>query len=64
LQEQLDWIPINFEEIFNKRRPYPNQKELAKAIEFNFSKERHSGYELDKESPGEIIQRLFNGEKR
>jgi hypothetical protein len=24
--EQMDWIPINFEEIFNKRRPYPNQK--------------------------------------
>jgi hypothetical protein len=30
--EQMDWIPINFEEIFNKRRPYPNQKESARAI--------------------------------
>jgi hypothetical protein len=61
--EQMDWIPINFEEIFNKRRPYPNQKESARAIEFNFPKERHSGYELDKESTGEIIQRLFNEEE-
>jgi hypothetical protein len=52
---QKDWIPINFEEIFNKRRPYPNQKELARAIEFNFPKERHSGYELDKESAGEEV---------
>jgi hypothetical protein len=22
--QQMDWIPINFEEIFNKRRPYLN----------------------------------------
>jgi hypothetical protein len=61
--EQLDWIPINFEEIFNKRRPYLNQNESARAIEFNFPKERNSGYELDKESTGEIIQRLFNDEE-
>jgi hypothetical protein len=61
--EQMDWIPINFEEIFNKRRPYPNQKESARAIEFNFPKEGHSGYELDKESAREIIQRLFNEEE-
>jgi hypothetical protein len=61
--EQMDWIPINFEEIFNKRRPYPNQKESARAIDFNFPKERHSGYELDKESAGEIIQTLFNEEE-
>jgi hypothetical protein len=61
--EQMDWIPINFEEIFNKRKPYPNQKQLARAIQFNFPKERHSGYELDKESAGEIIQRLFNEEE-
>jgi uncharacterized protein YciU (UPF0263 family) len=61
--EQMGWIPINFEEIFNKRRPYPNQKESAGAIELNFPKERHSGYELDKESAREIIQRLFNEEE-
>jgi hypothetical protein len=62
--EQMDWIPINFKEIFNKRIPYPNQKVSARAIEFNFPKERHSGYELDKESAGEIIQRLFNEEEQ
>jgi hypothetical protein len=61
--EQMDWIPINFEEIFNKRRPCPNQKESMRAIEFIFPRERHSGYELDKESAGEIIQRLFNEEE-
>jgi hypothetical protein len=61
--EQMGWIPINFKQIFNKRRPYPNQKESAGAIELNFPKERHSGYELDKESAREIIQRLFNEEE-
>jgi hypothetical protein len=61
--KQMDWISINFEDIFNKRRLYPNQKESARAIEFSFPKERHSGYELDKESPGEIIRRLFNEEE-
>jgi hypothetical protein len=61
--KQMDWIPIKFEEIFNQRRPYSNQKESTRAIEFNFPKERHSGYELDKESAGEIIQRLFNEEE-
>jgi hypothetical protein len=24
--EQMDWIQIDFEEIYNERRPYPNQK--------------------------------------
>jgi hypothetical protein len=24
--EQMDWIPINFEKIFNKRRPYRTKK--------------------------------------
>jgi hypothetical protein len=62
--EQMDWFPISFEEVFNKRRPHLNQKELARAIEFNFPKERHSGYVLDKESAGEIIQRLFNEEEK
>jgi hypothetical protein len=61
--EQMDWMPINFEEIFNKRRPYPNQKESARAIEFNFPKERHLGYELDKESAREIIKGFSMGRR-
>jgi hypothetical protein len=61
--EQMDWIPIDFEEIFNERRPYSNQKESSRAIEFNSPKERHSGYVSDKESAGEIIQIFFNEEE-
>jgi hypothetical protein len=29
--KQMDWILINFKEIFNKRRPYLNQKESVRA---------------------------------
>jgi hypothetical protein len=39
--EQMDWIPIDFEEIFNKWRTYPNQKEYAGSTYLNFLKERH-----------------------
>jgi hypothetical protein len=28
--EQMDWVPIDFGEIFDKRRPFPNQKGMAK----------------------------------
>jgi hypothetical protein len=36
--EQMDWIPINFEEIFNKRRPYPNQKRVGESYRIQLSK--------------------------
>jgi hypothetical protein len=27
----MDWILIDFEEIFNKRRPYPNHKSVGES---------------------------------
>jgi hypothetical protein len=27
--EPMDWVPINYEEVFDKRRPFPNQKGMA-----------------------------------
>jgi hypothetical protein len=29
--ELMDWAPIDYREVFDKRRPYPNQKGMAKA---------------------------------
>jgi hypothetical protein len=29
--EQMDWIPIDYGEVFDKRRPFPNQKGMARA---------------------------------
>jgi hypothetical protein len=34
--EQMDCVPIDFGEIVDKRRPFPNQKGMAKAVEMDF----------------------------
>jgi hypothetical protein len=39
--EQKDWVPIDFGEIVDKRRPFPNQKGMAKAVEIDFPPEKH-----------------------
>jgi hypothetical protein len=39
--EQMDWIPIDFGEIFDKRRPFPNQKGMAEVVEMDFPPEKH-----------------------
>jgi hypothetical protein len=36
--KQMDWIPIIFEEIFTKRRPYPNQKRVGESYRIQLSK--------------------------
>jgi hypothetical protein len=41
--EQMDWIPINFEEIFNNRRPYPNQKRVGESSTIQLSKREALG---------------------
>jgi hypothetical protein len=37
--EHMDWVPIDYGEVFDKRRPFPNQKGMAKALEVDFSQE-------------------------
>jgi hypothetical protein len=39
-------------------KKYSTRGDHTRTIELKFLKERHSRYELDKESTGEIIQRL------
>jgi hypothetical protein len=39
--EQMDWVPIDFGEIFDKRRLFPFQKGMAKAVEIDFLPEEH-----------------------
>jgi hypothetical protein len=39
--EQMDWVPIDFGEIFDKRRSFPNQKGMVKAVEMDFPPEKH-----------------------
>jgi hypothetical protein len=30
--EPMDWVPIDYREVFDKRRPCPNQKGMARAL--------------------------------
>jgi uncharacterized protein with ATP-grasp and redox domains len=34
--EPMDWVPIDYGEVFDKRRPFPNQKGMARALEVDF----------------------------
>jgi hypothetical protein len=36
----MDWVPIDYGEVFDKRRPSPNQKGMARALEVDFPPEK------------------------
>jgi hypothetical protein len=55
----MDWVPIDYGEVFNKRRPFPNQKGMARALEVDFPPERKAEDSYDLETTGEIFQKLF-----
>jgi hypothetical protein len=31
--EHMDWVPIDYGEVFDNRRPFPNQKGMARVLE-------------------------------
>jgi hypothetical protein len=57
--EPMDWIPIDYREVFDKRRPFPNQKGMARALEVDFPPEKKAKESYDLETTGEIFQKLF-----
>jgi hypothetical protein len=54
--EQMDWVPIEFGEIFDKRRPFHNQKGMAKAVEIDFPPEKHVEQPDNLETTREVLQ--------
>jgi hypothetical protein len=38
--EHMDWVPIDYGEVFDKRRQFPNQKGMARALEVNLPLEK------------------------
>jgi hypothetical protein len=58
--EQMYWVPIDYGEVFNKRRPFPNQKGMARALEADFPPEKQAEKAYDLETTGEIFQKLFS----
>jgi hypothetical protein len=61
--EPMDWVPIDYRGVFNKRRPFPNQKGMARALEVDFPPERKAEESYDLETTGEIFQKLFGDDE-
>jgi hypothetical protein len=61
--EPMDWVPIDYGEVFDKRRAFPNQKGMARALEVDFPPERKAEESYDLETTGEIFQKLFGDDE-
>jgi hypothetical protein len=61
--EPMDWVPIDYGEVFDKRRPFPNQKGMARTLEVDFPPERKAEDSYDLETTGEIFQKVFGDDK-
>jgi hypothetical protein len=61
--EHMDWVPINYGEVFDKRRLFPNQKGMARALETDFPPEKKAEDSYDLETTGEIFQKLFGDDE-
>jgi hypothetical protein len=59
----MDWVPIDYGEVFDKRRPFPNQKGMARALEVDFPPERKAEDSYDHETTGGIFQKLFGDDE-
>jgi hypothetical protein len=61
--EPMDWVPIGYGEVFDKRRPFPNQKGMARALEVDFPPEKKAEDSYDLETTGEIFQKIFGDDE-
>jgi hypothetical protein len=61
--EPMDWVPIDYGEVFDKRRPFPDQKGMARALEVDFLPEKKAEDSYDFETTCEIFQKLFGGDE-
>jgi hypothetical protein len=61
--KHMDWVPIDYGEVFDKGRPFPNQKGMARALEADFPPEKQAEDSYDLETTGEIFQKLFSDDE-
>jgi hypothetical protein len=59
----MDWVPIDYGEVFDKRRPFPNQKGMEIALEVDFPLDKKAEDSYDLEITGEIFQKLFGDDE-
>jgi hypothetical protein len=53
--EHMDWVLIDYGEVFDKRRPFPNQKGMARALEADFPPKKQAEDSYDHKTTGEIF---------
>jgi hypothetical protein len=61
--EPMDWVPIDYREVFDKRRPFPNQKGMARTLEVDFPPKKKAEDSYNLETTGEIFQKLFGDDE-
>jgi hypothetical protein len=61
--EPIDWVPNDYGEVFDKRRPFPNQNGMARALEVDFPPEKEAEESYNFETTGEIFQKLFGDDE-
>jgi hypothetical protein len=61
--EHMDRVSINYGEVFDKRRPFPNQKGMTRALETDFPPEKKAEDSYDLETTSEIFQKLFGDDE-
>jgi hypothetical protein len=61
--ELMDWVPIDYGEVFDKRSSFPKQKGMARALEVDFPPEKKAEDSYDLEITGEIFQKLFGDDE-
>jgi hypothetical protein len=57
--EPMDWVPIYYREVFDKRRPFSNQKGMARALEVDFPSEKKAENSYDLETTSEIFSKAL-----
>jgi hypothetical protein len=61
--EHMDWVPIDYGEVFDQRTPFPNQQGMARALEADFPPEKKVEDSYNLETTGEIFQKLFGDDE-
>jgi hypothetical protein len=61
--EHMDWVPTDYGEVFDKRRPLPNQNGMGRALEADFPSEKKAEDSYDLKTTSEIFQKLFRDDE-
>jgi hypothetical protein len=61
--KHMDWVQIDYGEVFDKRGPFPNQKGMARALKADFPPKKKAEDSYDLKTTGEIFQELFGDDE-